>query len=200
MAALVQNHLRHNPFDGAVYVFRAKRADRLKLVYWDGSGLVMAYKRLEQNTFKWPATKDGAMRLDPALFGARLAALDWHRVSALDIMPPAAAERPIRHFTTAALSAIFYATAMELPADLPNDIDALKTIILASEERNARKDVRIEYLEKLVTDFKHALFGAKSEKADLVLNRWSYRDGKQHSGTYHPSHHVDPQRRAVRRS
>ena len=55
---------------------------------------------------------------------------------------------------------------MELPADLPNDIDALKAIILASEERNARKDVRIERLEKLVADFKRALFGARSEKTD----------------------------------
>ncbi len=53
LAALVQSHLRQKPFDGSVYVFRAKRADRLKLIYWDGSGLVMAYKRLEDNSFTW---------------------------------------------------------------------------------------------------------------------------------------------------
>ena len=53
LAALVQSHLRQMPFDGSVYVFRAKRADRLKLIYWDGSGLVMAYKRLEDNSFTW---------------------------------------------------------------------------------------------------------------------------------------------------
>ena len=53
LAALVQSHLRQKPFDGAVYVFRAKRADRLKLIYWDGSGLVMTYKRLEDNSFTW---------------------------------------------------------------------------------------------------------------------------------------------------
>ena len=50
-------------------------------------------------------------------------------------------------------------------SQLPNDIDALKALIIASEERNARKDVRIERLEKLLADFKRALFGAKSEKA-----------------------------------
>ena len=44
MAAVVQNQLRQKPFDGSVYVFRAERADRLKLIYWDGSGLGMAYK------------------------------------------------------------------------------------------------------------------------------------------------------------
>ncbi len=42
LAALVQNMLREDPFSGMVFVFRAKRADRLKLLYWDGSGLVMA--------------------------------------------------------------------------------------------------------------------------------------------------------------
>lgn len=43
--------------DGAIYVFRANRADRLKLVYWDGTGLVIDYKRLEGHVFKWPAVK-----------------------------------------------------------------------------------------------------------------------------------------------
>lgn len=62
LAALVQSQLRQKPFDGSVYVFRAKRADRLKLIYWDGSGLVMAYKRLEDNSFTWPAIKNGVMR------------------------------------------------------------------------------------------------------------------------------------------
>jgi len=92
LAALVQNHLHHKPFDGAVYVFRAKRTDRLKLIFWDGSGLVMAYKRLEQHQFKWPKVRDGVMRLDPAQFEALFAGLDWRRVTACETLPPAAAE------------------------------------------------------------------------------------------------------------
>lgn len=92
LAALVQNHLRHKPFDGAIYVFRAKRADRLKLIYWDGTGLVMAYKRLEEHVFKSSAIKDGVLRLDPAQFEALFAGLDWWRVTALEVHPPAAAE------------------------------------------------------------------------------------------------------------
>jgi transposase len=40
LAALVQNHFHKDPFTGTVYVFRSKRADRLKLLYWEGSGLV----------------------------------------------------------------------------------------------------------------------------------------------------------------
>ena len=48
LAALVQSHLKKDPFGGAVYVFRAKRADRLKMIYWDGMGLVMAYMDLSR--------------------------------------------------------------------------------------------------------------------------------------------------------
>ena len=92
LAALVQSHLKKKPFDGAVYVFRAKRVDRLKTIWWDGTGLVMAYKRLEQNTFKWPAIRDGVLRLDPAQFEALFVGLDWRRVTALETRPPAAAE------------------------------------------------------------------------------------------------------------
>jgi len=54
LAALVQSHLRKKPFDGAVYVFRAKRADRLKLIYWDGTGLVMV--KPPQGPIKTPPT------------------------------------------------------------------------------------------------------------------------------------------------
>lgn len=59
LAALVNNELSENPFSGTVFVFRSKRLDRLKLLYWDGSGLVMSYKRLEEHSFNWPAVKDG---------------------------------------------------------------------------------------------------------------------------------------------
>ena len=51
-------------------MFRSRRADRLKLLYWEGTGLVMAYKRLEEHTFTWPAIKDGVMNLGHAQFEA----------------------------------------------------------------------------------------------------------------------------------
>ncbi|CAD0186288.1 hypothetical protein RUESEDTHA_03195 [Ruegeria sp. THAF57] len=92
LAALVQNELRKEPFTGAVFVFRSKRADRLKLLYWDGTGLVMTYKRLEETTFTWPAIRDGLMSLNHAQFEALFAGLDWRKVKALSARPPAAAE------------------------------------------------------------------------------------------------------------
>ncbi|WP_150526435.1 IS66 family insertion sequence element accessory protein TnpB [Roseibium sediminis] len=92
LAALVQSVLRKDPFTGTVFVFRSKRADRLKLLYFDGTGLVMAYKRLEDTTFTWPAIKDGAMSLNHAQFEALFSGLDWRKVKALEARPPAAAE------------------------------------------------------------------------------------------------------------
>ncbi|MEH7828746.1 IS66 family insertion sequence element accessory protein TnpB [Gemmobacter sp. JM10B15] len=67
LAALVSSVLRQDPFTGTVFVFRSRRADRLKLLHWDGTGLVMAYKRLEDSTFTWPAIKDGVMMLNHEL-------------------------------------------------------------------------------------------------------------------------------------
>jgi transposase len=70
--------------DGGVYAFRAKRADRLKMIWWDGTGLVKAHKRLEQNALEWPTIRDGAFWLDPAQLEALFAGLDWRRVTALE--------------------------------------------------------------------------------------------------------------------
>ena len=81
--------LRRDPFTGTVYVFRSRRADRLKLVFWDGTGLVMIYKRLEDQGFVWPAICDGVMSLSHAQFEALFAGLDWRRVWALSARCPA---------------------------------------------------------------------------------------------------------------
>ena len=80
LAALVKAEYGANPFSGVVYVFRAKRADRIKLVWWGGTGLWLMAKRLEQGRFRWPTIQDGVMRLTAAQLGALLEGLDWRRV------------------------------------------------------------------------------------------------------------------------
>ena len=65
LAAVVHETLGANPFGGVIYVFRSKRADRVKLLFWDGTGLVLATKRLEQGSFRWPSLREGVMRLTP---------------------------------------------------------------------------------------------------------------------------------------
>ena len=80
LAAVERESMRTDPFSGVVYVFRAKRADRVKLIFWDGSGVVLVSKRLENGQFHWPAVHDGVMRLSAAQLQALLEGLDWRRV------------------------------------------------------------------------------------------------------------------------
>jgi transposase len=80
LAALVRDEMKANPFSGSVYVFRAKRADRIKLLFWDGTGVCLFAKRLEDGKFRWPKIEDGVIRLTAAQLSALLEGLDWRRV------------------------------------------------------------------------------------------------------------------------
>lgn len=80
LAALAAEIMREDPFSGVVLVFRSKRADRIKLVVWDGSGLVLVWKQLEAGGFRWPAVVDGALRLTSVEFAALFDGIDWTRV------------------------------------------------------------------------------------------------------------------------
>ena len=66
LAALVRETMGADPFSGAVFVFRAKRADRVKLVYFDGTGVCLLAKKLEKGKFCWPAITDAVVRLTAA--------------------------------------------------------------------------------------------------------------------------------------
>jgi transposase len=80
LAALVKDQMKLEPFSGVVFVFRAKRADRIKLLWWDGTGVCLLTKRLEDGQFRWPKVEDGTMRLSAAQLSALLEGLDWRRV------------------------------------------------------------------------------------------------------------------------
>jgi len=90
LAAVVRESLGCDPFSGVVYVFRSKRADRLKLLLWDGSGLMLAAKRLEQGRFRWPTIGEGVMRLSASQLSALLEGLDWARVRPVRVRTPSA--------------------------------------------------------------------------------------------------------------
>lgn len=77
LAALVQVALRADPFAGDVFVFRSRRSDRVKLLVWDGTGLVLMSKRLERGRFHWPSTSDGIVRLAPVQLSVLLSGLPW---------------------------------------------------------------------------------------------------------------------------
>ena len=92
LAALVQEQLKADPFSGTIYCFRSKRADRVKLVFWDGTGLCLLCKRLEDGKFHWPRVQDGVMRLSAAQLSALLEGLDWSRVHARRVTRPQAVQ------------------------------------------------------------------------------------------------------------
>ena len=87
----MQEALAADPFCGTVYVFRATRADRIKLLWWDGTGICLLAKRLEGARFRWPRVQDGVMPLSPTQLAALLEGLDWARVVPLAVEQPRAA-------------------------------------------------------------------------------------------------------------
>lgn len=88
LTALVESALSTNPFTGDLFVFRSRRADRIKIIFWDGSGLCLYHKRLEGGGFVWPSIKDGAVRLTTAQFAMLLEGLDWSQIKPIKIIVP----------------------------------------------------------------------------------------------------------------
>ena len=78
LAMLVQQGLVENPFGGAVYAFRGRRAGLIKLLWHDGIGLCLLTKQLEQGQFVWPTTATtGCIGLSTAQLAALLDGCEW---------------------------------------------------------------------------------------------------------------------------
>jgi len=77
LAALVQNALTQDPFSGQIFVFRGKRGDIIKLLWWDGQGMCLFAKRLEKGRFIWPQADSGSVALTPAQLSMLLEGIDW---------------------------------------------------------------------------------------------------------------------------
>jgi transposase len=91
LSAQVVNVLADDPFSGHLFVFRGKRGDYVKLLWWDGSGLCLFAKRLEKGRFVWPPLVDGRLQLTPAQLALLIEGIDWRRTVA-----PDPARRPAR--------------------------------------------------------------------------------------------------------
>ena len=79
LAAQVQTTLEENPFSGHVFIFRGRRGDLVKVIWWSGDGLCLFAKRLERGRFIWPQAKDGSVSLSPAQLSMLLEGIDWRR-------------------------------------------------------------------------------------------------------------------------
>lgn len=79
LAALIQARLGADPFGGHVFIFRGRRGDLVKMLWWDGDGLCLFAKRLERGRFIWPQATDGSIHLSAAQLSMLLEGIDWRR-------------------------------------------------------------------------------------------------------------------------
>ena len=77
LAALAQDVLKQDPFSGHLFVFRGRRGDLLKVIWFDGQGACLFAKRLEKGRFVWPSATTGKVTLTPAQLSMLLEGIDW---------------------------------------------------------------------------------------------------------------------------
>ena len=77
LAAQAEATLRQNPFTVHLFVFRGRRGDLVKVIWWDGQGACLFVKRLERGRFVWPQATEGKVSLTPAQLSMLLEGIDW---------------------------------------------------------------------------------------------------------------------------
>lgn len=85
LAAHVGALLQVDPFSGHRFLFRGKRGDYLKLLYWDGTGLCLFAKRFEKGKFVWPPIVDDTLQLTQAQLALLVEGIDWRRTIAAPV-------------------------------------------------------------------------------------------------------------------
>lgn len=88
LASVVDQVLRHDPLSGHWFVFRNRKGDRLKVLCWDGSGLVLTYKRLDNGEFHWPRLQQGVITLTPSELSLLIDGMDWRRLVKAETQKP----------------------------------------------------------------------------------------------------------------
>ena len=79
LSALVQTQLEKSAMSGQVFIFRGRRGDLVKLIWFDGDGLCLFCKRLERGKFVWPQATEGVVSLTRAQLSMLLEGIDWRR-------------------------------------------------------------------------------------------------------------------------
>lgn len=87
LSALVVDVVKMDPYSGHLFVFRGRRGDYLKVLYWDGSGISLFAKRLEHGKFVWPPMIGETLHLTAAQLALLIEGMDWRRTHAPQIRP-----------------------------------------------------------------------------------------------------------------
>jgi transposase len=80
LAAIVKATLAEDPYSGHLFVFRGRKGDRIKALWYDGDGLCLFAKRLERGRFVWPRATSGVVSLSSAQLAMLVEGIDWRRV------------------------------------------------------------------------------------------------------------------------
>ena len=79
LSALVQSRLNENPYSGSLYIFRGRRGDKIKVLWYSQDGLCLFYKRLSDGRFVWPQVTEGTVAMSAAQLAMLLEGIDWRR-------------------------------------------------------------------------------------------------------------------------
>ena len=77
LSALAEQVLKEDPYSGHLFVFRGRRGDLVKVIWWDGQGACLFSKRLERGRFVWPSAADGRLVISTAQLSMLLEGIDW---------------------------------------------------------------------------------------------------------------------------
>jgi len=87
LAAMVQTQLAADPYTGHLFVFRGRRGNRLKILWYSGDGMCLLSKRLDGGRFVWPQTATGTVALTSAELSMLLEGIDWRRARRTTLAP-----------------------------------------------------------------------------------------------------------------
>lgn len=77
LSSLAQGVLKQDPYCGHLFVFRGRRGDLVKIIWWDGQGACLFAKRLEHGRFVWPSPSQGQVHVSAAQLSMLLEGIDW---------------------------------------------------------------------------------------------------------------------------
>jgi transposase len=79
LAVIVEQQMRGEPFSGNVYIFCNRARKLLKAIYWDSTGFWLSQKRLEEDKYPWPETKEAVQELSEEELSFLLKGIDFFR-------------------------------------------------------------------------------------------------------------------------
>ena len=77
LSALAEGVLKQDPYSGHLFVFRGRRGDLIRIIWWDTQGACLFSKRLEKGKFVWPSSTDDKITVSPAQLVMLLEGIDW---------------------------------------------------------------------------------------------------------------------------